>query len=403
MLPNSWLAVARAKLRLQRRLLTSMLGLGITGMLGSAGTFALFTASSSNPNNVFTAGTLLLTDTTSFTSATTTLGGGSTAPNQTGTDPRSGLADCSSVVAQQCKTLIKSVNVAARGIEPGQYLRGQITISNVGTLPATVAMQVQNVKTNNGNNSLYASGASGVQPCPGDIAGVAAPVAGGPQLTSGATTPGFGGNVPITGCLDLGAALRVTVQDAGVTGTGPQCVFGNDTGGGLGVAGTNANNHLQAPVSGGLSTGGAGLTTYVATGTKLGAGSGACDDFSQASALGTAGAPVLPGANPKDTFGAQSPVVAGTFAALSGTSTLVFIPGGGTSTSLTNSAALGGNLLAVPQWAAAESHQFTVTIALPDTGTTLITDHNNDKYRVGNDNPYQGGAVSFDLFWFAAQ
>ena len=46
---------------------------------------------------------------------------------------------------------------------------------------------------------------------------------------------------------------------------------------------------------------------------------------------------------------------------------------------------------------------FTVTLALPDTGMTRVTDHNNNIYNVGNDNPYQGGAVSFDLYWFAAQ
>src|SRR5690242_11372256 len=99
------------RFKLPRRLLGSMLGLGITGLVGSAGTFAVFTASSSNPGNQFTAGTLLLTDTTGFTSAATTLGGG--APNRGGTDPRS-LAECSTaaIASPTCSTLIKSVNVA---------------------------------------------------------------------------------------------------------------------------------------------------------------------------------------------------------------------------------------------------------------------------------------------------
>jgi hypothetical protein len=99
----------------------------------------------------------------------------------------------------------------------------------------------------------------------------------------------------------------------------------------------------------------------------------------------------------------QSPAPAGSFAALSGTSTLIFVPGAGTTKSLTNSAALGGNLTLVPQWAANESHTFTVTLAFPDTGNTLLVDHNNDRYQVSNDNPYQGGAMSFDMYWFAAQ
>ena len=400
MLLNSWPIVAQTKLRLQRRLLTSMLGLGITGMLGSAGTFALFTASSTN-SGTFTAGSLMMTDTTSFTSAVTTLNNG---PNRSGTDPRSGTDCATAAQAQQCATLIKSVNVAGAGMEPGQYLQGQITIKNAGTLPATMALQIQNVKTNNGNNSLYASGATGFQSCAGDVAGVASPGSSGAQLTAGATVAGFGGGtVPITGCLDVGTALRITIQDAGSGGTGPQCLFGNDTGGTLGASATNGNNHLQAPISGGLSTGGAGLSTYVATGTKLGTGSGACDDFSQAGVLGTPASPVTPGSNPKDTFGVQSAAAAGSFAALSGTSTLIFVPGAGSTTSLTNSASLGGNLTALPQWAANESHTFTVTLAFPDTGSTLLVDHNNDAYRVSNDNPYQGGAASFDLYWFAAQ
>src|SRR5690242_10509947 len=143
MLLNNWPAVAQAKLRLQRRLLTSMLGLGITGMLGSAGTFALFTASSTNPGNTFTAGSLTLTDTTRFTSATTTLNNGS---NRNGADPRNGT-DCTNAgIAQQCATLIKSINVAGASMEPEQYLQGKITITNAGTLPATMALQIQNVK-----------------------------------------------------------------------------------------------------------------------------------------------------------------------------------------------------------------------------------------------------------------
>ena len=402
---SSWPPLIRARLKVERRILTSMLGLGITGLLGSAGTFALFTASSSNPNNVFTAGTLLLTDTTSFTPATTSLGGGSSAPNQTGTDPRV-QAECSTAtVAAECSTLIKSVKVAGAGIEPGQYLQGTVSITNAGTLPATVSMQVQNVQTNNGNNSLYGSGATGVSPCASDIAGVVAPGATGPQLTTGLTAPGYQGTpAPIAGCLDLGRALRITIQDTGAGGTGPQCLFGNDTGGALGASGTNGNNHLQAPVPGGLSTGGAGLSTFVATGAKVGSGSGACDDLSQAGASGRPNAPVLPGSNPKDVFGIQGSSTANSsFAALSGTSTLIFVPGGGTTTSLTSSPTFGGNLRSLPQWAAGETHNVTVTIALPDTGVSQITDHNHDKYSVSNDNPYQGGAASFDLYWFATQ
>lgn len=384
-------------MKIPRKVLFALMGVGAMGALGSVGTMAVFTASFDYPNNTFTSGTLMLKDTTGFTSAATTLGS-ATAPNLTGTDPRTSSECSTAVVAQTCTNLLKSVNVASSGMEPGQYLRGTITITNAGTLPATVAMQVQNVKTNNGDNSLYGSGASGYAPCPSDIAGTGSPGTSGAQLTSGATTPGYNSAaVPITGCQDLGTALRITVQDVG--GAGSQCVFGNDTGGSVGSTGTNGNDRLQAPGTSGLGVGASGLHTYVATGT-----SGACDDLSQTNVLGSPSSPVLPGSNPKDAFGLQTATPGNTsFAALSGGTSMIFIAGGGTTKSVVNQAALGGNLTQVPQWAASESHTFTVTLAFPNTGTTLLTDHNSDRLTVGKDNPYQGGAASFDLYWFAIQ
>jgi predicted ribosomally synthesized peptide with SipW-like signal peptide len=384
------------RLTLSRKVCVSAMGIGVISMLGSIGTFAAFTATTTNPGNTFTAGNLTLTDTTGFTSPTITLGQG--APNLTGSDPRT-ASDCPvAIVAFVCSSLLRSVNVAAPGIEAGQYLQGTITIANSGTLPATISLQIQNIKTNNGNGSVT-SGAAGVNPCAADINGVSVPAATGAQLTTGATTgTSFGGAVPLTGCADLGNALRVTIQDAGAVGTGPQCVFGNDTGGGV-----NGNNNLQAPIQAALNTSGPGLQTYVATGRPLGQGSGVCDDFGQVGALGSASHPVLPGANPKDQFGTQTAPSAGTFASLNGTSSFIFVPGAGSSRSILNDVNVGGNLTNMPQWSANESHTFTVTIALPDTGTTRITDRNNDVYDVGNDNPYQGGAVSFDLYWFASQ
>jgi hypothetical protein len=202
----------------------------------------------------------------------------------------------------------------------------------------------------------------------------------------------------------VGKALRITIQDGGGGSTGSQCVFGNDTGGTVGAVATNGNDRLQAPSTSGFSVGAAGLNTYVATGSPLGTGSGACDDLSQSNVLGTASSPVLPGANPKDAFGVQTAAAGNTsLAALSGTNSMIFVPGGGATRSLVNLPALGGNLTNVPQWAVGEAHSFTVTIAFPNTGWTLLTDRNNDRYYVGNDNVYQGGAVSFDLYWFAIQ
>jgi hypothetical protein len=365
------------------------MGVGVLGLVGSVGTLASFTTSTSNPANDFSVGTLLLTDTTNFSTVSGTLnaGGSGNAPNQTGTDPRAGTDCGTAVVSSVCRSLIKSVNVASSGIEAGQYLRTTATITNAGTLPATVAFQVQNVQTSTGGGST---------PCPADIAGTGSPGVTGAQLTTGAnTSSNFGGPQPLTGCLDLGKALRITIQDTG--GAGLQCVFGNDINGG-----GNGSNLLQAPVSGAFGAGGS-YTVFTASGPKLGTGSGSCDDLSQAGLLGRP-TPVLPGANPKNTFGVQgSPTSNTSFAGLSGATTLVFIPGGGSTQSVINSAALGGNLNGIPQWAAGETHNFIVTVALPDTGTTLVTDHNSDTLKVGNDNPYEGGSVSFDLYWFAVQ
>jgi len=174
------------------------------------------------------------------------------------------------------------------------------------------------------------NGAAGTSACASDIAGVAVPGASGSQLPANQTAVGYQGTpVPITGCLDVGNALRIAIQDGGANGTGQQCLFGNDTGGG-----SSGNDHLQAPAVGGLGTGGGGLAVYVATGGKLGTGSGACDDLSQASVLGLVSAPVLLGANPKDRFGTQvSSAGNSSFAGLNGTSSLIFVPGGGSSNS----------------------------------------------------------------------
>ena len=54
-------------------------------------------------------------------------------------------------IASACRGIIKSVNVAAKGVEPGQYLKASVTITNAGTLPATIAMQVQHLETTDGN------------------------------------------------------------------------------------------------------------------------------------------------------------------------------------------------------------------------------------------------------------
>jgi predicted ribosomally synthesized peptide with SipW-like signal peptide len=384
------------KLSLFKKVCLTVMGVGVVSSLVSVGTFATFTATTTNPGNSFAAGTLTLTDTTGSFAAF-----GTTNPNSNGTTNPSTQAECATaVIASACTSLLKSVNVATQGMEPGQYLQGAITVVNSGTLPAVIAMQVQKLKTNNGNNTV-ASGATGFSACAGDIAGVAAPGTTGTQLNS--TT-----NSAIVGCNDLGTAMRITIQDAGsiggtatnvagaaapvAVGTGTQCVYGHD----------NGTANTQAPAAG-LSQ------TYVATGSRSGIASttGACDNLATVSGfLGSPSTPVAAGANPKDLFGTQTggaTLSTNGFAALNGSGVFVFIPGSSPSKSLTNAAAFGGNLTGVFQWLPGESHTFTVTLALPDTGVTSLTDANGDVYNVSNDNQYAGGASSFDLVWLATQ
>src|SRR5207245_8141658 len=110
-----------------------VMGAGISSMLVDVGTFATFTAATTNPTNTFNAGTLKVTNNTSFSGTTsgivTQLTGGAAvvaAPNQTGTDPRSATSDCASngVISTICRSIVQSTNVASQGLEPGQYLQG---------------------------------------------------------------------------------------------------------------------------------------------------------------------------------------------------------------------------------------------------------------------------------------
>jgi hypothetical protein len=75
-----------------------------------------FTATSVNPKNSFAAGTLTMTN-----SASTT---------------------CTGVVASSCGALNLSLNT---GMSPGAMSTGTVTITNAGTLPATMTLSLQNL------------------------------------------------------------------------------------------------------------------------------------------------------------------------------------------------------------------------------------------------------------------
>jgi hypothetical protein len=152
--------------------------------------------------------------------------------------------------------------------------------------------------------------------------------------------------------------------------------------------------------------------------------SGACDDLSQSTFLGSPGSPVAAGSTGLlDLFGYNANAGSATgainngsndtgaaagkgFVSLQsdGTNHFIFIPGAnGSPHSLTNSPLYGGDLRTITQWQPNEAHAFQVTIAYPDTGAILITDANGDKYNVSKDDRFQGGGLSFDLVWVATQ
>src|SRR5581483_7593119 len=167
------------KLSLFKKICLTMMGVGVVSSLMSAGTFATFTATATNPGNTFASGTLTLKSVTADSGTA-----GRTGPQGTFVDPTTGSTQCTGFgTAQSCAYVIQSNQVTAKGLEPGQYVQGQITLTNGpssgAVLPATVAMQIQQVQT---------------VPC-----------------TSG------GGNT----CTDPGNAFTISISD----GAG-QCVYG---------------------------------------------------------------------------------------------------------------------------------------------------------------------------------
>ncbi|HEU0167050.1 MAG TPA: hypothetical protein VFS62_04675 [Chloroflexota bacterium] len=400
-----------------RRLCISLIGVGLASMLADGGTFAAYTATTTNPNDTFAAGTLKLTDTTGLP---TTPFNGVSAPNGNGTsDPRGSGTDCSgSSIASACKGIIKSVNVAAKGIEPGQYLTAKVTITNAGTLPATIAMQVQHLETANGNGI---GGPAAVAARPTG-ASCASELSNANTNTINATSAFLVSDRTGTfgGCTDLGKGLAITIADDG-GGSVPHCVYG----------GFDSSTSASSPSSGSAplasSTSQAPPTgMFVAAGpdTTGSSSAGTCDDLTAVGNLGTPASPIPISKSPpaNDLFGVQEADTSsnacqtgtGGLAALNGClnsgipQKLIFIPGTSTQPkSVTNAAAYGGDLTHIKQWAPGESHTFTVTIALPDAGAQVV--HLNgagagtDDLNVSNDDIFHGGAIVFDLLWLATQ
>lgn len=104
------------KLSLPQKVLASMAVVAVIGALAGAGTFATFTAQTSNPTNTFANGTLVLSNTVNGGSACLSTGGGSTDVNANGT----------------CTT---AFDLAVQA--PGDSGTTNLTLQNVGSLDAS--------------------------------------------------------------------------------------------------------------------------------------------------------------------------------------------------------------------------------------------------------------------------
>jgi uncharacterized repeat protein (TIGR01451 family)/predicted ribosomally synthesized peptide with SipW-like signal peptide len=118
---DPWLGFAR-------KMLLSLLGIGVIGAIvgaGTMGTASKFTASVVNSGNQFTAGTLKMDN--------------------------SGSSSCTGVVASACSTLSLTSNA---GMSPGDVATGTVTVKNSGTVPATMTMKASNVSSSGLESSL---------------------------------------------------------------------------------------------------------------------------------------------------------------------------------------------------------------------------------------------------------
>ena len=104
------------KLSLHQKVLASVAVVAVFGALAGAGTFATFTAQTSNPTNTFANGTLVLSNTVNAGSACLSTGGGNTNTNANGS----------------CDTAF-SLSVKA----PGDSSTANLTLENMGSLAAS--------------------------------------------------------------------------------------------------------------------------------------------------------------------------------------------------------------------------------------------------------------------------
>ncbi|HLG71574.1 MAG TPA: TasA family protein [Chloroflexota bacterium] len=346
------------KLNLFRKVCLTVMGVGVISSLMSVGTFATFTATATNPNNTFAAGTLKLS-TSSNTSPITTASNSnlSGAANETNTSGDFGSTTaCTTVAASSCGYVIQTTNVTSDGLQPGQYVKGHITLTNSGSLPAIVTLNIQQMFSSTATNP---NGTGTAQTdCPNDI----------------------NGTVLATSCAALGGALNITIHDDSTfAGANGACLYGS-------------GEHTSTPNVAGSASPDANDVAVA----------GACDDVTSSLASGIKLAP-LGAQTPTDLFGVPGTSGLGTLAVNgAGAGTPIYVSGGDTHT-----VSVGSGTNNVKYWAPGESHTFTIVMAFPDQGSTTATlsggNSGNDTLTVGRDIKYEGGKVGFDLVWLATQ
>jgi len=130
------------RLSLRRKILLSLGVVAGIGALAGAGTFATFTAQTSNPTNTFANGTLVLSNTVGGAAACLSTGGGNTDTNANGS----------------CDTLF-SLSVRA----PGDSSTADLTLENAGSLAAS-ALKVFSAACDDGDAAGEAYHGTG-SPC----------------------------------------------------------------------------------------------------------------------------------------------------------------------------------------------------------------------------------------------
>ena len=167
-----------------KKLLLSLIVVGILGSFTAGGTYALLNAEGTNPNDSIASGTLTMDNTVgastchSTSASVTTTPPGTTAPGNSNLTWSSTVAGVTTASTTTCATLLTSgllypISNAAEPPLPSSstYVSANVTITNTGSLPATLKIYMPSC-TYATNGSYTATTYTAVNPCcPGTTSG----------------------------------------------------------------------------------------------------------------------------------------------------------------------------------------------------------------------------------------